>query len=59
MVTDFNDTHLARMSGCLAITNLELALRLNFKSARLGYKRIVRTSERTNLVDRGWRGFVG
>jgi GxxExxY protein len=42
VVTGFNDTHLAQMSGYLAITNLKLALLLNFKSAKLEWKRIVR-----------------
>ena len=43
VVTAFTDTHVAKMTGYLAITHLELALLLNFKFARLGWKRIVRT----------------
>ncbi len=43
VVSDFSDTHVAQMSGYLAITNLQLALLLNFKFARLGWKRIVRS----------------
>lgn len=39
----FTDTHTAQMTGYLAITGLQLALLLNFKFARLGWKRIVRS----------------
>lgn len=42
VVTDFNETHLAQMIGCLATTNLRLALLLNFKHADLRWKRVVR-----------------
>ena len=42
VVTEFNDTHLAKMVGYLAITGLELALLLNFKYAKLKWKRVVR-----------------
>lgn len=42
VVSAFNDTHLAQMTGYLAITNLKLALLLNFKSAKLEWKRVVR-----------------
>jgi GxxExxY protein len=42
VVTAFNDTHLAQMSGYLAITGLRLAILLNFKSARLEWRRVVR-----------------
>jgi GxxExxY protein len=42
VVTAFNETHVAQMTGYLAITGLRLALLLNFKSARLEWKRIVR-----------------
>jgi GxxExxY protein len=38
----FTDTHLAQMIGYLSITNLRLALLLNFKYAKLAWKRIVR-----------------
>jgi GxxExxY protein len=44
VVTDFTETHLAQMTGYLAISGLRLALLLNFKFARLGWKRIVRTN---------------
>ena len=43
VVTAFNDTHLAQMSGYLAITGLHLAILLNFKFARLQIKRVIRT----------------
>ncbi len=36
------DTHVAQMIGYLNITGLKLALLLNFKNARLEWKRIVR-----------------
>jgi GxxExxY protein len=42
VVTGFNDTHQAQMIGYLNITGLKLALLLNFKNARLEWKRIVR-----------------
>ena len=39
----FTETHMAQMLGYLAITGLEVALLLNFKHARLEWKRIVRS----------------
>jgi GxxExxY protein len=42
VVSAFNDTHIAQMMGYLAISGLELALLLNFSSARLEWKRVVR-----------------
>lgn len=42
VVTAFNDNHMAQMLGYLAITDLNLALLLNFKNARLDWKRVVR-----------------
>lgn len=42
VVECFQERHLAQMLGYLAITGLELALLLNFKCARLEWKRIVR-----------------
>lgn len=42
VVTAFNDTHIAQMTGYLAISGLRLALLLNFKSARLEWRRVVR-----------------
>lgn len=42
VVTAFNDTHLAQMLGYLNITNLQLAILINFKFAKLDWKRVVR-----------------
>lgn len=42
VVAAFNDTHLAQMIGYLAITGLQLALLINFKSAKLEWRRVVR-----------------
>lgn len=39
---DFTPTHTAQMMGYLTITNLRLALLLNFKHADLRWRRIVR-----------------
>jgi len=39
---DFSPTHLAKMIGYLAITQLRLALLLNFKHADLRWRRVVR-----------------
>ena len=44
VVTGFHDTHLAQMLGYLTITQLQLALLLNFKYSQLQWKRIVRES---------------
>jgi len=41
VVTDFNETHIAQMLGYLNITGLEVALLLNFKNAKLEWKRVV------------------
>jgi GxxExxY protein len=41
VVSTFTDTHIAQMIGYLNITGLELALLLNFKNARLDWKRVV------------------
>ena len=42
VVTAFSESHVANMVGYLTITNLQLALLLNFKFAKLEMKRIVR-----------------
>ena len=42
VVSAFTETHVAQMIGYLNITKLELALLLNFKNARLDWKRVVR-----------------
>ena len=42
VVRNFDENHIAQMIGYLAITNLKLALLLNFKFAKLNWKRVVR-----------------
>jgi GxxExxY protein len=42
VVTEFNNTHLAQMMGYLAITNLRLAILLNFRHADLRHRRVIR-----------------
>ena len=42
VVSAFHESDIAQVIGYLAITDLRLALLLNFKSARLDWKRIVR-----------------
>lgn len=42
VVEVFTPTHLAQMEGYLTITNLRLALLINFKHADLRWKRVVR-----------------
>jgi|SRR5689334_19786790 GxxExxY protein len=42
VVSCFTDTHLAQMIGYLNITSLDLALLINFKNARLEWKRVLR-----------------
>ena len=41
VVTAFNESHQAQMIGYLQITGLKLALLLNFKNAKLDWKRVV------------------
>jgi len=43
VVEAFNDTHMAQMLGYLAISGLEVALLLNFRYAKLEWKRVVRS----------------
>ena len=45
VVSCFTETHVAQMLGHLNVTRLELALLLNFRNARLGWKRVVRQQE--------------
>jgi GxxExxY protein len=45
VVAAFNETHVAQMTGYLAKTGLELALLINFKYAKLQWKRVVRSNE--------------
>ena len=42
VVSMFTDSHVAQMVGYLNISGLQLALLLNFKNARLDWKRVVR-----------------
>jgi GxxExxY protein len=42
VVSAFNENHIAQMTGYLALTGYRLALLLNFKYARLQWKRVVR-----------------
>jgi GxxExxY protein len=45
VVSCFNDTHVAQMIGYLNITHVDLALLINFKNARLEWKRVLRSNE--------------
>jgi GxxExxY protein len=45
VLSSFNDAHVAQMIGYLNITRLDLALLINFKNARLGWKRVLRSHE--------------
>jgi len=44
VVTAFNENHMAQMIGYLAKTQLDLALLLNFKYAKLKWKRVVQST---------------
>ena len=52
VVACFTETHVAQMIGYLNITGLDLALLINFKNARLEWKRVLRrqSQERPNLI---------
>jgi GxxExxY protein len=45
VVSCFTETHVAQMIGYLNITHLDLALLINFKNARLEWKRVLRLHE--------------
>jgi GxxExxY protein len=45
VVACFTETHVAQMIGYLNITGLELALLINFKNARLEWKRVLRPTD--------------
>ncbi len=47
VVSDFNETHIAQMVGYLAKTGLKLAVLINFKYAKLQWKRVVRENEQS------------
>ena len=49
VVSSFTDTHVAQMIGYLNIARLELALLMNFKNARLEWKRVLRSKEPEEL----------
>jgi len=42
VVSAFNKNHVAQMTGYLSLTGLRLGLLLNFKQAKLGWKRVVK-----------------
>jgi GxxExxY protein len=46
VVACFTETHVAQMIGCLNITGLGLAILINFKNARLEWKRVLRSQAR-------------
>ena len=50
VVACFTETHVAQMIGYLNITGLNLALLINFKNARLEWKRVLRTQETEERV---------
>jgi len=45
VVACFTETHVAQMIGYLNITGLDLALLINFKNARLEWKRVLRRQD--------------
>jgi len=45
VVACFTETHVAQMIGYLNITGLDVALLINFKNARLEWKRVLRRQE--------------
>ena len=51
VVEVFCDSHIAQVLGYLSITNLQLGLLLNFKYAKLQWKRIVRSIQQTDGSD--------
>ena len=42
VATSFHEVHIAQMMGYLAVTDLKLALLVNFKNAKLEWKRVIR-----------------
>ena len=46
VVAAFNEAHVAQMIGYLTISGLELALLLNFKSAKLEWKRVIQQEKK-------------
>ena len=52
----FTETHVAQMIGYLNITGLDLALLMNFKNARLEWKRVLRRQQLEQCVPADLRG---
>ena len=50
VVSCFTETHIAQMIGYLNKTRLDLALLLNFKNARLEWKRVLRPQEGAEVI---------
>jgi GxxExxY protein len=51
VVSCFTDTHVSQMIGYLNITHLDLALLINFKNARLEWKRVLRSNQPDEAPD--------
>ena len=51
VVACFTETHVAQMIGYLNITGLDLAILLNFKNARLEWKRVLHSQESEKTTD--------
>jgi GxxExxY protein len=51
VVAAFNANHLAQMLGYLTLSNLEVALLLNFKGAKLEWKRIVKDGKDADEIE--------
>jgi GxxExxY protein len=56
VVACFTETHAAQMIGYLNITGLDLALLINFKNARLEWKRVLRRQQLEQCVPADLRG---
>ena len=56
VVACFTETHVAQMIGYLNITGLDLALLINFKNARLEWKRVLRRQQLEQCVPADLRG---
>jgi GxxExxY protein len=52
VVACFTEAHLAQMIGYLNITGLDFAFLINFKNARLEWKRVLRSQEREEKLQR-------
>ena len=50
VVACFTETHVAQMIGYLNITGLDIALLINFKNARLEWKRVLRPTEQAECT---------